>query len=225
MPAGVGYSKPQPQQQVQAPQHQSQAKALQGVNTTLPDPYYQGRYKPFENSGLANTFAEIYSQGLGNFGEMPYGDAFYNWLGQSGVQNMNETLQRYYDSGGEFHPGLFQELGVGANLPFSDQVGAQGDALGYGPGFISPQQAAQQGFGFGIQQPQPQQDPFLAFLLNQLGIAGLGQQSQPQRERARSPLVGGPGPQPQQSQPSLYGNTVNQLSGADSLLAQLLGGL
>lgn len=78
------------------------------------------------------------------------------------------------------------------------------------------------------QQAQQQAaDPFMDFLLNQLGIAGLNQQPQLSAENqhrmrfGREPLPQLQPPPP----PTLFDTTLNQLRGVDSLLAQLLSGI
>ena len=75
--------------------------------------------------------------------------------------------------------------------------------------------------------PQPTGDPFMEFLLNQLGIAGLNQQPQLSAENQKRVRFGRePLPQLQPPPPpTLFETTLNQLRGVDSLLAQLLSGI
>lgn len=78
--------------------------------------------------------------------------------------------------------------------------------------YVQPQQGAQQG---------APADPFLNFLMGQLGIAGFGQQQQPQ-PRGRNDWWGQGQQQAAPADP--YQQLLGQLGGIDPLLGALLGG-
>lgn len=96
--------------------------------------------------------------------------------------DVNKVLNNYYSGGGEFYQGLFDDLGISNALPQEP--------------LYQPQQQAPQ---------QSQADPFMQFLMNQMGISGIGQQA------------------PQQAPTNQYQQILATLRGADPLLSSLLG--
>lgn len=114
-------------------------------------PTLQERYSPYDNGGLANDFARLWSYGgLGNGPGGDYESSFYDWLPTALQNSGNRDFWSQYDQY--------------TSMPY-----------------ITPRTAASQAYGsVQPQQPQATgQDDLLSFMLNQLGISGLNQPSPP----------------------------------------------
>ena len=153
--------------------------------------YYQQNY-PYGNtsSGAFNAYA-------GQAGPNASPEGFSQFLLNSGLYEDSQKLNEYYAGGGQFHPGLFDELGLVNSMGFTTDRPRPSSPGGVSPGG---------------------EDPFLAFLMNQMGIAGLGPQAAPQADR-----FGRQAPQQAPPPPSLMQTTLGNTANVDPLLALLLG--
>lgn len=140
-----------------------------------------------------------------------YYQEHYPYGANSGVFN---TYSNYF--GGQSSPEHYYDWVQGSGLQNFNETG---QGLGAVQDFMSqfaPTQAT--GPANGVQQNNSA-DPFLSFLMNQLGIAGLGQQQQPPQDRRSAYRQQPPAVPP----PDPYQQMISQLSGMDPLLQQLLG--
>lgn len=138
MPQGIGYSNQPSMNKSGFPTlPQPPPPPQQPTPDVVPyegNSFYKDNYSPYDDGGLANTFAQIWSQGLGDWkNPSSYEDTFYEWLMTSNLYGANQN-------GYSTPPGGIQAM-------YMDDVASLSH--------ISPQQAAAMPFGRGAVSVQP----------------------------------------------------------------------